>query len=83
MSTETTDYFDAQRIKLAKREGMRRYGPTESARCQHGAIYTYRWTWSSDGTPWGDKNGIAAGDVEELENDCPQCNPPEDGDDDE
>lgn len=57
---------DDERIAKAKLERGRMRGPWEIGRCEHGRVYSYRWTWSIGGSP-------EDGDVEMGKSGCKEC----------
>lgn len=70
--TAETHFTDSDRVALATRPGLSWWGPLEAARCEHGHLYFYKWTWRED---------ISDGDPIELENDCAKCNPQDEDED--
>ena len=68
MSAAETQYSDADRARLATQRGDVMLGPAERARCEHGRLYSYRWTWSVDAGP-------EDGDAEYISQACNKCNP--------
>lgn len=68
----TTNYTDSDRVRLAVVRGNRVLGPVERDRCNHGRVYSYRWTWAIGGTP-------EDGEAEFVSQKCQKCNQTEEG----
>ena len=67
MSRAETTYNDADRVRLAMQRGDTMLGPEERARCDHGRLYSYRWTWLTGESP-------ESGDCEFISQGCEKCN---------
>ena len=69
MGSVGTHYNDADRVRLATRRDNTMLGPSERAHCDHGKIYSYRWTWRVGETP-------ETGECEYISQRCKKCGPP-------
>lgn len=46
-----TNISDETRAAKAVQQGSRMLGPWETGHCEHGKLYSYRWTWPVGATP--------------------------------
>ena len=76
----TTSYTDADRARLAKFDGKRWVGPTETERCPHGRFLSFRWFLAardSDPNKRPEAADFESGDAEYGSASCRICRPPE------